>query len=309
MKNLTLRQMRIFASAARHSSFARAAEELHLTAPAVSMQIREMETELGVALFARVGRRVELTSAGEYFLVFARRVLSTLSEAESVMQRLKGAKTGILRIGLISTAKYFLPRMLGVFRAQHEGIQIRIEVRNRDQLIELLRGGEIDLAIMGRPPKNLDTRAEVFASHPLAFVAHPRHRLAARQEIKTSLLETEELIIREDGSGTRYAMEKFFEQHKIAPPVTMEMSSNETIKQAVAAGLGISFVSLHTVGLETAHGHLAILDIEDTPVIRAWHVVALNQRNLSPAAEAFRYFMLERGAELLAEQFPHLQPE
>jgi DNA-binding transcriptional LysR family regulator len=307
MKNITLRQIRIFASAARHSSFARAAEELHLTAPAVSMQIREMEEELGVALFARIGRRVELTSAGEYFLVFARRVLSTLSEAESVMQRLKGAKTGSLKIGLISTAKYFLPRMLGAFRKDHEGIQIRIAVRNRDQLIELLRGGEIDLAIMGRPPRHLDTRAEVFASHPLAFIAPSNHRLVKHREIHTSVLETEELIIREDGSGTRYVMEKFFEQHKISPPVTMEMSSNETIKQAVSAGLGISFVSLHTVGLETVHGQLAILDIEDTPVMRSWHVVALNQRNLSPAAEAFRYFMLERGAELLADQFPHLQ--
>ncbi len=307
MKNITLRQIRIFASAARHSSFARAAEELHLTAPAVSMQIREMEEELGVALFARIGRRVELTSAGEYFLVFARRVLSTLSEAESVMQRLKGAKTGSLKIGLISTAKYFLPRMLGAFRKDHEGIQIRIEVRNRDQLIELLRGGEIDLAIMGRPPRHLDTRAEVFASHPLAFIAPPSHRLVQQREIHTSVLDTEELIIREDGSGTRYVMEKFFEQHKIDPPVTMEMSSNETIKQAVAAGLGISFVSLHTVGLETAHGQLAILDIEATPVMRSWHVVALTQRNLSPAAEAFRYFMLERGAELLAHQFPHLK--
>ena len=307
MKNITLRQIRIFASAARHSSFARAAEELHLTAPAVSMQIREMEEEPGVALFARIGRRVELTSAGEYFLVFARRVLSTLSEAESVMQRLKGAKTGSLKIGLISTAKYFLPKMLGAFRKEHEGIQIRIEVRNRDQLIELLRGGEIDLAIMGRPTRHLDTRAEVFASHPLAFIAPLNHRLAKHREIHTSALDTEELIIREDGSGTRYVMEKFFEQHKISPPVTMEMSSNETIKQAVSAGLGISFVSLHTVGLETAHGQLAILDIEDTPVMRSWHVVALNQRNLSPAAEAFRYFMLERGAELLADQFPHLQ--
>ncbi len=307
MKNLTLRQIRIFSSAARHRSFARAAEELHLTAPAVSMQIREMEAELGVALFARIGRRVELTSAGEYFLVFARRVLSTLNEAESVMQRLKGAKTGSLKIGLISTAKYFLPKMLGVFRREHEGIQIRIEVRNRDQLIELLRGGEIDLAIMGRPPRHLDTRAEVFASHPLAFIAPASHRLVHQREIHTSVLETEDLIIREDGSGTRYVMEKFFEQHKISPPVTMEMSSNETIKQAVAAGLGISFVSLHTVGLETAHGQIAILDMEDTPVMRSWHVVALTQRNLSPAAEAFRYFMLERGAELLAEQFPHLQ--
>ncbi|MFZ9346875.1 MAG: Hsp70 family protein, partial [Burkholderiaceae bacterium] len=158
MKNLTLRQVRIFAAAARLSSFARAADELHLTAPAVSMQIKELEEEIGSPLFSRVGRRVELTSSGEYFLVFARKILTTLNEAESVMQKLKGGQAGTLKIGLVSTAKYSVPRMLGLFREEHPGVQIRIDVCNRDQLLELLRDGEIDLAVMGRPPKHLDTR-------------------------------------------------------------------------------------------------------------------------------------------------------
>jgi LysR family transcriptional regulator, low CO2-responsive transcriptional regulator len=307
LKNLTLRQVRIFAAAARFSSFARAAEDLHLTAPAVSMQIKELEEEIGSPLFSRVGRRVELTSAGEYFLVYARRLLGTLTEAESVMQKLKGAQAGTLRIGLVSTAKYSIPRMLGLFREEHPGVQIRIDVCNRDQLLELLRNSEIDLAVMGRPPKHLDTRAEVFAHHPHAFIASPRHPLATRQAIRAEVLNNEELISREEGSGTRVIMQSFIEQHRLHPPITMEMSSNETIKQAVIAGLGISFVSLHTVGLEVEHGQLVILDVEDTPVLRAWHVVALTQRHLSPAAEAFRYFMLERGGALLAEQFPNLQ--
>ncbi len=306
MKNLTLRQVRIFAAAARHSSFARAAEELHLTAPAVSMQIKELEEEVGSPLFDRIGRRVELTSAGEYFLVFARRVLSTLTEAESVMSRLRGTQRGTLKIGLVSTAKYSVPRMLGLFREQHPGIQIQIEVCNREELVELLRDGEIDLAVMGRPPKHLDTRAEVFAHHPHAFIAAAKHRLAKRSAIPAALLNSEELISREQGSGTRVIMENYLAQHRISPPITMEMSSNETIKQAVIAGLGISFVSLHTVGLELEHGQLVVLDVEDTPVLRAWHVVALTHRHLSAAAEAFRYFMLERGAQLLADQFPNL---
>jgi DNA-binding transcriptional LysR family regulator len=307
MKNLTLRQIRIFASAARHSSFARAAEELHLTAPAVSMQIKELEDEIGSPLFSRVGRRVELTSAGEYFWMFARRVQSTLAEADSVMQRLKGAETGTLRIGLVSTAKYSVPRMLGLFRKDHPGIQIKIDVCNRDRLLELLRDGDIDLAVMGRPPKHLDTRAEVFAHHPHAFVAGPEHSLAQHSGIAANALNSEEIISREEGSGTRVIMQTYFENHRLRPHITMEMSSNETIKQAVIAGLGISFVSLHTVGLEIEHGQLVVLDIEDTPVLRAWHVVVLANRHLSAAAEAFRYFMLEHGARLLAEQFPNLQ--
>jgi len=307
MKNLTLRQIRIFSSAARLASFARAAEELHLTAPAVSMQIKELEQEIGTELFARIGRRVELTSAGEYFWVFARKILSTLTEAESVMQRLQGAQTGTLKIGLVSTAKYSIPKMLGLFREEHPGVQIKIEVFNRDRLLSRLRDGEIDLAVMGRPPKHMDTRAEVFAHHPHAFIASPRHHLAKHQGIRASALNSEELISREEGSGTRVIMQSYIEQHRLNPPISMEMASNETIKQAVIAGLGISFVSLHTVGLEIEHGQLVVLDIEDTPVLRAWHVVAMTQRHLSPAAEAFRYFMLERGAELLADQFPNLQ--
>ncbi len=306
MKNITLRQIRIFSSAARHSSFARAAEELHLTAPAISMQIKELEEEVGSPLFTRAGRRVELTSAGEYFWVYAKRMLGTIAEAESVMGKLRGTESGQLKIGLVSTAKYSIPRMLGLFREEHPGVQIQLNVCNREELVKLLRDGEIDLAVMGRPPKHLDTRADAFAHHPHAFIASPRHRLAKVSGILAESLTGEELISREDGSGTRAIMEHYLTQHRISPPITMEMSSNETIKQAVIAGLGISFVSLHTVGLEIEHGQLTVLDVEDTPVLRAWHVVSLTQRNLSSAAEAFRYFMLERGAQLLDQQFPNL---
>jgi len=307
MKNLTLRQVRIFAAAAKHCSFARAAEDMHLTAPAVSMQIKELEEELGTPLFTRVGRRVELTSAGEYFWVFVRRIIATLREAEGVMERLRGSTAGSLRIGLVSTAKYFLPQMLALFREEHPGVQVKIDVCNRDQLIGLLRDGDIDLAVMGRPPKELDTRAEVFAAHPHAFIASAKHPLARMGSIPASMLDKEEWISREEGSGTRAIMKSFINQYRLNPSISMEMSSNETIKQAVIADLGISFVSLHTVGLETQHEQLKVLHVDDTPIIRAWHVVALSQRNLSPAAEAFRYFMLERGAELLDQRFPNLR--
>ncbi|MGA1473273.1 MAG: LysR family transcriptional regulator, partial [Burkholderiaceae bacterium] len=189
MRNLTLRQLRIFVSAARHSSFAKAAEEMHLTAPAVSMQMRDLEEDLGISLFAKKGRGVTLTSAGEYFLVYARRVLTALREAEDMMAKLRGIETGNLTIGLVSTAKYILPKLLAAFRKEHPGIQVIIQVRNRDQLITLLRDGDIDIAVMGRPPKELDTRSESFAPHPHGFIAAPEHALVKSASISIDQLE------------------------------------------------------------------------------------------------------------------------
>ena len=305
LRNLSMRQLRIFLSASTHGSFSKAAAELNLTAPAVSMQIKELENDLDMALFARVGRRVELTAAGEYLLVYAKNIAASLREAESLLSKLKGTEAGILKIGLVSTAKYFVPQLLKRFREDHFGLQIKLEVRNRDQMVELLREGEIDLAIMGRTPADLDARIEVFARHPHAFIASPSHPLAHRQGISALILNQTELIVRESGSGTRAIMERFLSERRLTPRVMMEMSSNESIKQAVMADLGISFVSLHTVELEVASGKLAILDIDDTPVSRAWHVVALNRRSHSAPAEAFRYFILEHGASILEQMLPH----
>ena len=299
LRNLSMRQLRVFLSAAKHGSFSKAAIELSLTAPAVSMQIKELESELGMALFARVGRRVELTSAGEYFLVYVRRIAANLRDAESTLSKLKGTEAGTLKIGLVSTAKYFLPQLLKRFKEEHFGLQIKLEVRNRNQMVELLREGEIDLAIMGRTPADMDTRIEAFARHPHAFIASPDHPLASRQGISPTVLNQVELIVREEGSGTRAIMERFLGERGLTPRVTMEMSSNESIKQAVMADLGISFVSLHTVGLEVATGKITVLDIDETPIYRAWHVVAMNKGNPSAAAEAFRYFVLEHGAQIL----------
>jgi LysR family transcriptional regulator, low CO2-responsive transcriptional regulator len=308
MKNLTIRQIRIFIAAAKHMSFSRAAEELHVTAPAVSLQIKEMEADIGVSLFARTGRSIELTSAGEYFLLYARRIIVTLKEAGDTMERMKGLDARILKIGLVSTAKYFVPQILGQFKREYPKTQIRIEVRNRQQLVELLREGDIDIAIMGRPPREIDTRVEAFAEHPHVFIASPENPLAGRENITPKALNHFELITREQGSGTRHIMETYLAEHEASPVVTMEMSSNESIKQAVMANLGISFVSLHTIGLELENRQLVILDVQDTPIIRTWHVVALSKRNLSQAAEAFRYFMLEKGGEILTTIFAKKNP-
>ena len=307
--NITLRQMRVFAEVARRLSFVRAAEALHLTPPAVTMQVKELEAAVGLPLFERSGRQVSLTTAGEYLLLHARRMLAVLKDAEDAMARLKHVEVGRLDVGLVSTAKYFLPRLLVQFREQHPGVELKLHVSaNREQLVALLRGNEIDLAIMGRPPKDLATRAEAFAAHPQVFVAPPDHPLMRVHPVTPLSLEREPFIAREPGSGTRKHMEDFFARHRIAPPLAMEMPSNESIKQAVMAGMGLSFLSLHTIGLEVRSGLLGILDVQGAPIVRSWNVVHLSGRTLSPAAEALRYFVLEHGEAMLAAHDASLLP-
>ncbi len=303
MRAATLKQLRAFCAAARHLSFAKAAGELHLTPPAVTMQIKELEKAVGLPLFERAAKAVRLTMSGEYLLVYARRVLATLKDAEDAMARLRGAETGSITIGMVSTAKYFLPRLLAKFRSEHRGVEMQLTVGNREQLVKQLHDNEVDLAVMGRPPRELDTRAEPFAAHPHAVVAAPEHPLSRRREIPPSALAEEEFIIREPGSGTRAAMEHFFRENRLAPPQVMEMASNETIKQAVIANMGLAFLSLHTAGLELVTGQLVVLDIVGLPIVRRWHIVNLRGKPLSPAAEALRYFVLERGEAHIAEQF------
>jgi DNA-binding transcriptional LysR family regulator len=304
MRNSTLRQLRVFAAAARHQNFGKAAEELHLTPPAVSMQIRELEEQVGLPLFDRSGRQVALTVTGEYLLVYARKILATLKDAEDAIARFRGLQTGRVAIGMVSTAKYFVPRLLALFRKEHPAVEVKLAVGgNREQLVALLQANEVDLAIMGRPPRELATRAEPFAVHPHAIVSAPDHPLAHLGDAPASLLNHYEFIVREPGSGTRAAMEKYFADHRLQPRVAMEMTSNETIKQAVMAGMGVSFLSLHTIGLERRAGLLVVPAIEGLPVLKRWYVVNNLSKTLSPAAEAFRYFILEEGERFLAREY------
>jgi LysR family transcriptional regulator, low CO2-responsive transcriptional regulator len=308
MRSVTLRQLRTFAAVARHGTFVRAANELHLTPPAVSMQIKELEAEIGLLLFDRGPRAVTLTMTGEYLLVYVRRVLSTLKEADDAMARLRGAQVGRVNIGMVSTATYFLPRVLAGFRAEHRGVEMRLAVGNREQLVKQLQEAEVDLAVMGRPPRELAARAEPFAAHPHAVIAAPGHALASRREIPPAALSSEEFIVREEGSGTRAAMEQFFHDNQIDPPRIMEMSSNETIKQAVIANMGLAFLSLHTAALEIETRQLCVLDVIGLPLVRRWHIVHVQSKPLSPAAEALRYFVLEQAEALIAQLFAAAVP-
>jgi len=308
--NITFRQLRVFTAVAQHGSMARAADALHLTPPAVSMQIKEIETQVGLPLFDRQGRSAALSKAGEYFLVHAKKLLSALKEADDGMARLKRVEHGLLTIGMVSTAKYFVPHLLARFHEDHQGVDVRLRVAgNREQLVALMEAGEVDLSIMGRPPRELATRAESFAAHPLVFIAPPGHPLTKRDGLQVAQLEPYDFIARERGSGTRTAMETFFAEHRYTPRIAMEMSSNETIKQAVIAGLGLSFLSMHTIGLELRSGLLQVLNIAGAPVMRTWNVVHLGGKVLSPAAEAFRYYVIEEGSAFLqAHDAPLLRP-
>jgi DNA-binding transcriptional LysR family regulator len=305
MKNITLRQLRVFAAVARHQSFARAADELHLTPPAISMQIKELESEIGLPVFDRTSRRVSLTMVGEHLLTHARRVLASMRDAEDLVARFRGLKTGALDVGMVSTAKYFLPRLLAQFRAEHPGIEIRLQVcDNREQIVSLLQQGAVELAIMGRPPKGYPTRAEPFALHPHVLVTARDHPFTRLDEVPALALADQSFIVREPGSGTRAALDEYMHAHHMTPRVAMQMSSNEAIKQAVMVGMGVALLSLHTIGLELEHGLIATPAVEGLPVMRRWHVVNNLAKTLSPPAESFRHFVLEHGEAFLAEHFP-----
>ncbi len=301
MKTVTFRQLRVFAEVARHLSFVRAAEALHLTPPAVTMQVKELESAIELPLFDREGRKVSLTTAGEYFLVYAKRMLSTLKDANDAMARFRKLESGLLTVGMVGTAKYFVPRLLTRFREEHPGVELKLRVgANREELVGMLQMGEVDLAIMGRPPKEMAMRAEPFAAHPHVFVAPLGHPLLAIDHATVADVGQYPLIAREPASGTRALMDRFFQDHRVEPRIAMEMPSNETIKQAVMAGMGLSFLSLHTLGLELRSQLIEMVPVEDTPIVRTWNIVHMLAKILSPAAEALRYFILEHGEAHLA---------
>ena len=300
MRSATLRQLRTFTEVARRLSFTAAAKSLHLTQPAVSMQMRQLERAAGLPLLEQFGRRVHLTDAGRELLRYAAGISDLLREAEDAMKALQGVGGGELSIAVTSTAKYFAPRLLAEFRRNHPEARLRLAVSNREAVVRELTDNTVDLAVMGRPPRGLDTEAAPFAKHPIGIIAAPDHPLVGRKRVPLERLAGETFIIRERGSGTRAAMEHVFAERGFKAGETLEMSSNETIKQAVMAGMGIAFLSMHTIGLELRAGRLALLAVSGLPVMREWYVIHRRGKRLSPAAQAFKSFLLEQGAGLIA---------
>jgi len=299
LRHVTLRQLAVFEALARHRSFSAAARDLHLTQPAVSMQVHQLEEAAGVALVERIGKRIDLTEAGEELARCAREVQARLKDADDTLGTLRGLRGGTLDITVLSTAKYFAPRLLAEFRRRHPEINLRLAVSNREAVLRALSENRTDLAIMGQPPEGLALEARVFAPHPLAIIAPPAHPLARKKRLRLADLAAENLLIREQGSGTRAAMERLFAQQGIGLRSSTEMSSNETIKQAVMAGMGIAFISMHTIGLELKARRLVTLPVAGTPVMRNWHVIHLTRKRLSPVAQTFKDFLLDEGAELV----------
>jgi DNA-binding transcriptional LysR family regulator len=302
IQHVSLRQLRVFEAAASHRSFSKAAESLHLTQPGGSMHIKELETNAGLPLFERIGRKLYVTEAGQELLARTREILRALKDAEDTLNGLRGLRRGRINLAVVSTAKYFVPQLLARFGRDFPELEIRLTVNNRSSVIEQLVANDVDLAIMGRSPQSLDTVAEPFAQNPHVIIAAPDHPLASQRGIQVETVARENFIVREPGSGTRIAMQQYFEEFGLACNVGMEMASNETIKQAVMAGMGISFISRHTLDLELQTQRLVVLDVRGTPVIRLWHVAHLVKKRLSPTAVAFKEFVLTHGRELLRAQ-------
>jgi DNA-binding transcriptional LysR family regulator len=306
MKNATFRQLKVFETVARHMSFSRAAEELHLTQPAISTQIKTLEGHTGLPLFEQLGKKIYLTPAGTELLYYSRQIIQLFQEAEESLTQFKGVSGGKLNVAVISAGDYFFPRLLVEFARRHKDVVLNLNVYNREELLQRMEENRMDLAIMVRPPKELDTINESFAPHPYVIVAPPSHPLAGKKRIPIHLLENEPFVVREKGSDTWLSMKEGFEGrldlNKLR--IAMEIKSTETIKQAVIAGIGISFLSAHTISLELRAGSLVILDVEGFPVMLDWYIVHRRNKRLPPVSQAFKDFLMTEGANLI-EQFTH----
>lgn len=299
MKNATLRQFKVFQTVARHLSFSRAADELHLTQPAVSAQIRELEGHAGLPLFERLGRRIHLTAAGRELVEQSGAILQQFRAAEEAMDRLKGVEGGTLSVAVISAGDYFFPRLLAAFTREHAGVRIELAVHNREGLLRRLADNLADLAVMVRPPGEDDLVAESFAPHAYVIVAAPDHPLSRAKRIPFARMLAEPFVVRERGSDTWNSMRDAFGSQFGAVKVAMEIGSNETIKQSVIAGFGLGFLSSHAIALERAAGALVVLDVVGFPAMRHWYVVHHRSKRLPPVAAAFKAFLLEHGERLI----------
>lgn len=294
-RGATLRQLRAFALVARHRSFVQAAAELHLTASAVSLQIKDLEQAAGMPLLDRHSKTLSLTPAGEVLLIDAHQALQVLEHAGEALARLRGHTAGLVKVGMVSSAKYFLPSLMAQFRVLHRDVELQIIVGNRDHLLMDLRRGEIDFAIMGAPPLDLSGHAEAFADQPMGIIAAPEHELAKARAMSPKDFSDHHFILRESGSGTRATLERFLQEHHVALPLRRELPTNHAVKQAVMANLGIAFMSLHAAALELQYGLLVRLNVEGLPLIRRWHAIVSDPTAISDAARALRLFIVDRG--------------
>jgi LysR family transcriptional regulator, low CO2-responsive transcriptional regulator len=298
-RELTMRQLRALAAVEKHHSVTAAAKQLHLTQPAVTLQIRNLQALAGLPLIQRTGDGMLLTDAGREVLALSERIEAAIASCETALEMMAGKTAGHISIGAVSTAKYFVPFAISGFSRLHPDIDIQLTIGNRQEISAALRGYDLDFAIMGRPPVDIDMKVHLIGDHPHVIIAPTAHRLARKSRMPLRDLAGETFLMREPGSGTRGLMEQLFESAGVRPKIGMAMSSNETIKQAVIAGLGIAFISAHTVATELDERRLVTLDVEGLPVVRQWFVLARKDKVLLPPAQAMLDFLSARGAQFL----------
>lgn len=292
--NMTFRQLRLFLALAEHGSITAAARALHVTQPTVSMQLKEMAEAVGLPLYEMLGKGLHLTAAGDELVVTARAMVAEWAAFEQRMDAMKGLTRGRLRIAVVSTAKYFIPRVLGSFCKTHPDVEISLEILNRDGVVQRLRDNQDDLYIMSQPPKDIETDTRIFLANPLVVVAPASHPLVGKKRVALSALEAQRFVLREKGSGTRLAGDAHFAKHNFQPVVRLELGSNEAIKQAVAGGLGLAVLSQHALGEHLVDDSLVVLNVASFPIQTNWYVVHLQGKRLSPIASAFMQYLGEQ---------------
>jgi DNA-binding transcriptional LysR family regulator len=301
LKNATLHQLKVFEAVARHSSFTRAAEELFLTQPTVSMQVKQLSKAVGLPLFEQVGKRLYLTAAGKELYITCRDIFSRLSQFDIAISDLKGLKQGALRLAVVTTAKYVVPRLLGPFCQRYPGVDVSLTVNNHEWVLGSLADNRDDLYILSQLPEDLDVKVHPFLENPLVVLAQRNHPLAHERDIPLKRLAEEPFIMREPGSGTRKAVQTLFDEHALELKVKLDLGSNEAIKQAIAGGLGISVLSLHTLALEGSSSQLTILDVVGFPIQRYWYVIYPSGKQLSVIARTFHDYLLNEGKSVAEE--------
>ncbi|AAU90902.1 MULTISPECIES: LysR family transcriptional regulator [Methylococcus] len=298
--NITLRQLKVFERVARRLSFTRAAEELYLTQPAVSMQIKQFEESIGLPLFERLGKKIFLTRAGEELYRLSRQISLQLDEAEQLIEELKGMEGGRLVVAVASTVHYFAIRLLADFCKRYPKVRVNFKVTNRKGLLQMLDDNEVDTVLMGRPPDDMDLVAEAFMDNPLVIIAPTDHPRVGEKGIRLEDLRNETFLMREQGSGTRNAVERFFAERGVRVLASMEMNTNGAIKQGVEVGLGLGLVSIHTVERELADRRVVVLDVEAFPIMRQWYIVHRAGKRLSATATAFEEFVRSEARRFVA---------
>lgn len=293
LRHATQHQLRIFLAVARHGSFARAAEALHLSPPTLSLQVKQLSESVGQPLFEQLGKKIYLTAAGQTLMEACQDIESRMERLSQDLSALQGVERGSLKIAILTSVKYTVPKLLGGFCAAHPGIEVAMFVGNRENLLQRLASNQDDLYVMGQPPEQMDVVCETFADNLLVLVAPPAHPLAGQRHIPAIRLMDEPFILREPGSGTRLTAERFFASHGVTLKNRLELGSSEAIKQTVAGGLGLAVLSATTVLPELALKELVQLDVQGFPLIRRWQVVYARGKRLSAAATAFKAWLFE----------------